>query len=566
MLLLAAMLSLVCSVPALAEVIRDFDVSVKLERDCSLDVTENITVDFEDSQRHGIYRMIPVRFERYGNAYSTPLKILSVTDELGNKRPYNETHQGDDINIKIGDPDTLVTGINKYRIHYVVRRAVNFFAGAPEVYWNATGNQWPYPIEKAEVRFYPPEGVSLGDVKATCYIGVQGSHENGKTEQKGDHILYFATNLEAGSGITIVAGLPQGSVIRPSVWQEFLAWLSDWWPLIVLPLCASTFMWQCFHGARDPKQQAISVEWNPPKDLSPAEVGTLTDQSCDMKDIVATLIDLAARGYLKIKEVPVNGFLFFSSKDYLFIRSEKPASGLKSHEYLFLNGLFDYNKQEMHLSDLKYKFYTHLPSIRDGIYNSLASGKYFRENPASVRHCYRFAAFALAVIGIFVAIKTSTSWGFGALVSAIIIYFSSGQMAARTANGWKAMYECLGFQRFVKMAEADRIRVLAKDDPTIFGRLLAYAMVLGVADEWATKFQDLLTHPPDWYEPIGMGPNYHFYPNVFVNDLGSGMNTMGNTFASTPPSSSSSGGGGGFSGFSGGFSGGGFGGGGGGSW
>jgi hypothetical protein len=86
-------------------------------------------------------------------------------------------------------------------------------------------------------------------------------------------------------------------------------------------------------------------------------------------------------------------------------------------------------------------------------------------------------------------------------------------------------------------------------------------MVLGVADQWAEAFKDLLTEPPSWY----IGPGYGvFSPNVFVNDLGQGMNTMGSTFASQPRSQA----GGGGSGFSsgGGFSGGGFGGGGGGSW
>jgi uncharacterized membrane protein len=102
--------------------------------------------------------------------------------------------------------------------------------------------------------------------------------------------------------------------------------------------------------------------------------------------------------------------------------------------------------------------------------------------------------------------------------------------------------------------------MLAKDDPTIFGRLLPYAMVLGVADQWATAFRDLMTEPPDWFiGPYGYG--HPFSPNVFINDLGSGMQTMGSTFQSAPSSAGSGG-----SGFSGGGVGGGFGGGGGGSW
>jgi uncharacterized membrane protein len=136
-------------------------------------------------------------------------------------------------------------------------------------------------------------------------------------------------------------------------------------------------------------------------------------------------------------------------------------------------------------------------------------------------------------------------------------------MPAKTALGSRKLRECVGFQRFVKLAEKDRLEKLITDDPTIFGRLLPYAMVLGVADEWANKFSDLMKEPPDWYSPYG-GWHGGFYSGMFVNHLGNSMSSMSSTFVSKPQSQAGSGG----SGFSsgGGFSGGGFGGGGGGSW
>jgi uncharacterized membrane protein len=171
----------------------------------------------------------------------------------------------------------------------------------------------------------------------------------------------------------------------------------------------------------------------------------------------------------------------------------------------------------------------------------------------------------LIVIGVFgltmLAALGKSAWGVGFILSGVLCLLFARAMPSKTATGSKMLRQCLGFQRYVEMAEKDRIRVLAEQDPTIFGRLLPYAMVLGVADQWADAFRDLLTEPPNWY----VGSNYNtFSPRIFVNDLGNGMNTMGNTFSSQPKSQAGSGG----SGFSsgGGFSGGGFGGGGGGSW
>lgn len=104
-------------------------------------------------------------------------------------------------------------------------------------------------------------------------------------------------------------------------------------------------------------------------------------------------------------------------------------------------------------------------------------------------------------------------------------------MPAKTALGSRRLRECVGFRRFVQLAEKGRIEKLITDDPTIFGRLLPYAMVLGVGQVWATKFAGLKQSPPDWY----VSPGYDtFVPYVFVNDLGSGMNQMGTKFSSRP--------------------------------
>ena len=412
-------------------------------------------------------------------------------------------------------------------------------------------------------------------MKTTSYRGVLGSRDAAQVKINTDHILFSTSNLQGGQGMTVVAGLPAGSLSKPSALQTLLWFLADWWPVIFLPLVALGFtLTTYFKTGRDiDGGQAVAVEWNPPKDLTPAEVGTLVDERCDMADIVSTLVDLAARGYLVIEETQTEKFLFFNSKDYVFMRLAKKhdmAAPLLPHELEFLEGLFGSSTAQSGsctLSSLKNNFYVHLAPIRASIYQSLTDKKMFTANPETVRTSWAGGGIFLIVIGVAAAIFGFAfglmPYGIGAALAGIIVAASSKAMPSKTAAGSRAVRECLGFQRFIRMAEKERIAVLAKDDPTIFGRLLPYAMVLGVADQWAFAFKDLMSEPPDWYRPYGYGPNYMFMPHVFVNDLGSGMNTMGSTFASQPQST----GGGGGSGFSGGGgSGGGFGGGGGGSW
>ncbi|MBI4533381.1 MAG: DUF2207 domain-containing protein [Candidatus Melainabacteria bacterium] len=571
---LVAMLAWV--LPCHAEVIRSFDVDVRLNRDCSLDVTENIHMDFEGAQRHGIYRIIPYSYTRWGGNYTTELRLMSIVDENESPYRYDKEIQGRDVNIRIGDPNVIVSGEQTYCLRYHVRRAVNFFGGAPEVYWNATGNEWPFSIEKVSVNFYPPTGMSTNEIQTACYVGPLGSRKTGQIKQERSRIVFSAYGLHPAEGMTIVAALPKGSVERPSLSQELAWFFKDWWPLLCVPGITAFVLWSewASSGRDEDGGKPVAVEWNPPKELTPAEVGTLVDERCDTTDIVATLIDLAARGFLKIKDRPCsNGFLFFSIQDYEFTRTynEPDTKGLRLHEVMFLDGLFKGYKNTVLLSDLKYKFYEYLPKMRNEIYQSLTERRFFKQNPDVVRFVHYFVAFLFLALGVFLAITSDLTQQMplaaGIILSALVVFISARAMPARTRSGSRTLRECLGFQRFVRLAEKDRIAVLAKDDPTIFGRLLPYAMVLGVGDEWAVAFQDLLSQPPDWYEPYNLhSPDYVFRPRLFVGDLGHGMQTMGETFSSKEPSSSASGAGGGFSGLDGGFSGGGFGGGGGGSW
>jgi uncharacterized membrane protein YgcG len=551
-----------------AETIRSFDAAIRLQKDTTMDVVETIVWDFEGEQKHGIFRLIPIRYARNQGTYTIYLDVLSVSDGQGRQWKYETSHKWSDLEIKIGDANKTLTGVQTYVIHYKVRRAVNFFKDAsgqdaPEVYWNATGDEWDFPIGAATARFYPPPGVAVSSLKTTAFQGTRGSTQPAQIEARGDHVLFSAGNLSRNEGLTIVVGLPAGSVVKPTATQNLLWILADWWPAFLLPLLgAGVLLMLYLQGGRDVEGgQAIAVEWNPPTDLSPAQVGTLVDEHCDMADIVSTLVDLAARGYLIIEETESTKFLFLSSKDYTFIKRPDgpPISELQPYEREFFKGVFGAFDRAT-LSSLKNKFYQYLPGIKSGIYNSLVEKHLFNSNPESTRTAYVGTGIVLIVLGVIGFFVGLAAWGIGLLIVGVLCAVFARAMPSKTATGSKYLRQCLSFKRYVELAEKERIKVLADKDPTIFGRLLPYAMVLGVADQWADAFKDLITEPPDWY--VGHSYGNSFLPYMFVNDLGRGMNSMGQTFSSQPQSTGGSGG----SGFSGGGGGGGFGGGGGSSW
>lgn len=71
--------------------ISEFDVSANINANRSVDITEEINVDFGALERHGIFRYIPYKYSRNGNNYSVIIKLKSITDENGNAIKYKES-------------------------------------------------------------------------------------------------------------------------------------------------------------------------------------------------------------------------------------------------------------------------------------------------------------------------------------------------------------------------------------------------------------------------------------------------------------------------------------------
>lgn len=211
------------------------------------------------------------------------------------------------------------------------------------------------------------------------------------------------------------------------------------------------------------------------------------------------------------------------------------------------------------VSSLKNQFYECLPELKAALYEQVSRGdRLFPTSPEKVRQKWAAVGVAgLAAGGLAFFLDFGPAIPIG-LAGAIVLGFAPA-MPRRTRRGRKVYEQIRGFQEFVERVDRDRLERLGRLDPSRFEALLPFAIVLGVADQWADAFADIYTESPSWYVGAHRGA---FLPRVFVSDLGRSLDTMGQSFRSKPSQ-----GGSGSSGFGGGgFGGGGFGGGGGGSW
>jgi uncharacterized membrane protein len=547
--------------------IENFQSEVLVMADGTIDVTENIQAHFVGGPWHGLYRTIPVEYVTpQGLNYSLVLEVRRITDGSGRTLKYETSRVRHYRKLKIYVPDAD-NSTQTISIEYVVSDALRFFDDHDELYWNVTGDDWDVPIHAASTRIVLPEGTT--NIRANVFTGAYRSRaQNADVDVAGNGVeVRTGEPLRLHEGLTVAVAFDKGFVHEPSAADKVALFFRSNWPL-GLPLAtfaAMFYLW--WQKGRDPRLRPIAAQYEPPDQLTPGEAGTLVDNSADMRDITATIVDLAVRGYIAIEEHQREQMLgLMHSKDYNFILKKERAkwTKLKAHEQALLEGLFVTGTvgETVSMSSLENHFYTNLPGIRSNIFSSLVTHGYYNRRPDSVRSSYLAAGAVVGFLVVFGGVKMASSLGMapltfiaaGILTGAIICGFG-WFMPAHTQQGARALEGVLGFEDFLVHVEADRFNSMIKT-PQMFEKFLPFAMALGVEKNWSKAFQGILTQPPEWYRGSSYGPG--FYPMMFTNDLSSMSTRVSSVMTSAPRSSGGSGFGGGGS------SGGGFGGGGGG--
>jgi uncharacterized membrane protein len=554
--------------------ISDFHDNIDIAKNGSAFVTERITLVFV-GEWHGIYRKIPIEYPGPdGTNYKLYLHVLTVTNGEGQDLKYDSSVSNGERDLKIFIPDA-VDATRTVVITYDVRNGMRFFADHDEFYWNVTGNDWPVPIEHASATALFPD-YAAGSLRAQAFTGVYGSVQHDATTKVDGAAAEFETNnpLPMRGGLTIDIYIPKGILTEPGAFTRFL-WFVGANPVVFLPpftlLVMFTLWW--FVG-RDPDPgMSVAPLYEPPAGISPAEAGTLLEDAIHPRDITSTMVDLAVRGYIKIEETDDKG-LVFSHKDYIFHLLKRQAQwtdqDLAPHERVMLENVFAGGEQTR-LSDLKNRFYTAVPVIREDIISELRTKGMYRLDPESANGYSIVAAIAILIpFAIFQYFHwadffTSIPLLIGCLaLSALIWWLFARVMTAKTVKGGRTRIAVLGFQEFMNRVDKDRLKIMP---PTTFETFLPYAMALGVEHHWAQAFAGIVKDPPTWYVgPGGYYPGMMFNPILFSSSMESMATNMHQVFVSAPRASSTGSGwsGGGFGG-GGGFSGGGFGGGGGGA-
>ncbi len=566
-------------------VVESFNSQIEVNKDTSLTITETIKARF-NTPKHGIFRVIPDTYSAKGKTIRAKLKILSVTNEQNIVYQYSVSRLNQSLQIKIGDPNTTLTGLQTYKITYNISKVLLSYQDHEEVYWNVTGSEWDTTLKNVSVTVNSP----LAKItKVECFAGSLGLKEKDCAAEFDNQKASFTVNnhYSWGKDFTIVLALDKENQLNfpGPVSKAFNALADNWGYLAALmPLLIIFLIW--YSKGRDLKyltdnvyikpesntsrtvglfeREHLPLVYSPINGLTPAEIGTIIDEKVDTKDIIAEIVELARLGFLSIKRTQTKKLLR-TETEYTFTKKEKDKTILNDYQTFLLEKIFK-DGNEITLSKLKNHFYQNLEPFRKKLIGKLTSEKIFEGDPKKARVKWGCLSAFIVFIGFFAVVSfivTTANSGPQLLLflTIIPIIFLVKNMPRRTAWGHSLYRQIVGLKFYINEG---KWREEISEKNLFLEEILPLAICLGVVDKLAHDMKTLGIEPPSYLNG--------FTTTHFVSEFNHFNSHTLSNLASSPAGTTWSGsshwsGGSGFSGGSGSAgSGGGFGGGGGGSW
>ncbi|OYY54573.1 MAG: hypothetical protein B7Y52_07115, partial [Sulfurovum sp. 28-43-6] len=223
---------------AYGEKITQFTVDVTVEQSGELAITESIEYDFETQSKHGIFRDIPFTIKQHRHITDLDLYDFSVQldDGIVEWKQYTlrSADAGEIIRLKIGLPNSFVTGKHLYTVRYRVKKGVlpayqNEANDA--IRWNIIGTGWQVPIHNIKANFFLPPTLSQHNSAVTTFTGDYGSTNTIATHTwlSPNHLEVSVPSLQPHEGVTVEMAYPAFTLeqnglsnVRPSFMERLL--------------------------------------------------------------------------------------------------------------------------------------------------------------------------------------------------------------------------------------------------------------------------------------------------------------------------------------------------------
>ncbi|MFI5714130.1 DUF2207 domain-containing protein [Kribbella sp. NPDC051620] len=477
-------------------VVTSFNSTIRVERDGTLKVVEV----WKLSNVTGTFTRFVVTREHLADDVDHVQKIEDLQVKSGGAEKNKElTTNGDISSIAVAD---LSGGDTELEFDYTVKGAVAETLNGTEVRFSPlTG--LAMTVQDANIVYSAPEVSHV-----SCFAGAIDSNFPCTLAQLGETSgpTFKQTGLPPGNTIRMTVGFPKGQIAANSIVEYRKtfkrAFSTDTAQLItalaVLLLGALALLLLYRLRGRDqvdPRRvvpaslfslgQDTRIDFTPPADLRPGEVGTLIDERIDPVDVTATIIDLAVRGHLTITELEHE--TEFSRPDWELRRVKNaPAEELQRYENVLVRAIFGDNDSVL-VSELGRQVRANLGQVQDALYDGVVKRGWFTERPDRTRSLWATIGIVTTAIGVVltVVLALTSTWGLvGIAITAVGVglLVIGRHMPAKAPAAGRVLGQVAAIRG--ELLEMDVSELPSDQHAELCSRALPYAVVLGGSERW----------------------------------------------------------------------------------
>lgn len=499
-----------------------YDVTVDVQADGSLHVTEAMTIAF-DGVFSEFHARIPLdRIERIENvklqtedAGGEPMPSTVLDPEAYNGEPNTFTTDIEDGEVVI-DAGILPTGtateatetrtiVLDYDALGAIRVSPNIEDQYQEVRWTAIGPEVSRigDIETASATITFPDNVPADQLR----------FDPEPEEVTANSATWRASDLSGGDALRVLARFPSITDAMPPAWQADAEALDRQHEredrvlglaFIVGPAMAVAFGLLMLFMRRTSTRNAYvglvaDVLPEPPNDLPAGLVGALIDRSFDARDAVAMLVDFDWRGIVELQERPIKGKSEIDPARFQIILRQ-PVAEAAAWERPMLEGLFGNDAKpgkEVTFTALKTLREKHQSAVAGALERELFERGFYEELPHATRT--RWMVRALGVAAVAAAMIGAMALWTGSFPTSLIVLAVFGAvllvLAVVVAN-WSTVKTVSGeeetatWKAFARYLEEMERGMPIPDRLALVDRFLPWAVALGFDRSWKVWMQD----------------------------------------------------------------------------
>ncbi len=484
------------------------EISLRLDNDGVLHASETIT--FNQAAPEKLTRTFVTR-ESYDDENDRTYEVNEITAQDGDGGAIEvdsadkESDDGEflDVTMATAGSDSVV-------LRYTVHGVTDSVGQATELEWAAVGG-YSAPVAGTTVVVDAPGP----PVALSCSAGAARSSMYCTVSDMGDHessvARFMQANLEPGERLGIVVSYPPNTAPATANLDEKWSLSSAFaitpgtasvFGLVLLVLVGGLVLVIRERGRDERSVRAEAVvgdiaplspgsdglRFSPPDDVHPGQIGTLVDEQADVVDITATVVDLAVRGHLVIRELPHERSVEWQLERLPSTKHDP----LLPYERLLVDAIFE-RQGRVTLEELgSERFAKRLAEVRDELYRDMVRLKWFARRPNLVRSRWTTGGIALTAAGVALTVAlaiftTAAFTGLAVVIAGAAVTVGGQFMPAKTSQGSRVFAHTLGFRSYLKSGRAEQVP--EKYRVTIFSRYLPYAIIFDNVDRWARVLQ-----------------------------------------------------------------------------